>query len=156
MLDRLLGDISSHSPPLLLPGPSATPLLRLLKGHANILAGVLRSADYLLLIRDEILKRCPFLVVVTSSLRSTESRQSVLNLLIGDLKGFFHDSLRSAVAPASATGYAVCVEDDGNISMSLPDSSHDMVATSLYAVSLVSNVVNASLVCISISFYSFS
>ena len=46
----------------------------------------------------------------------------------------------------SLTGYAVCVESDGNVTMRMPDSSHDMISTALYAMSLVSNVVNASLV----------
>ena len=44
------------------------------------------------------------------------------------------------------TGYTVCVENDGNVTMKMPDSSHDMISTALYAMSLVSNVVNASLV----------
>ena len=80
--------------------------------------------------------------------RPTESRRTVLNLVIRDLRAFFHESLRGVVAPASTTGYAICVEDDGSISMKMPGSSHDMIATSLYALALVSNVINASLVTI--------
>ena len=44
------------------------------------------------------------------------------------------------------TGYPVCVESDGNVTVKMPDSSHDMISTALYSMSLVSNVVNASLV----------
>ena len=85
--------------------------------------------------------------------RPTESRQTVLHLVIRDLRALFHESLRGVVAPASATGYAICVEDDGNISMKMPGSSHDMIATSLYALTLVSNVINASLVTIRFLMY---
>ena len=44
------------------------------------------------------------------------------------------------------SGYPVCVENDGNVTMKMPESSHDMISTALYTMSLVSNVVNASLV----------
>ena len=68
-MGRLVGEISSHQPPLLLPGASAPPLLHLLKCHMGILGTllvqgviavsgeVLRSADSVLLIRDIIQKR---------------------------------------------------------------------------------------------------
>ena len=38
------------------------------------------------------------------------------------------------------------MESDGNITMRMPEASHDMIATALYSMSLVSNVINASLV----------
>ena len=68
-MGRLVGEISSHQPPLLLPGASAPPLLHLLKCHMGVLGTllvqdviavlgeVLRSADSVLLIRDIIQQR---------------------------------------------------------------------------------------------------
>ena len=68
-MDRLIGEIASHQPPLLLPGRDAHPLLHLLKCHMNILGNtsvqcviaisgeVLRSADSVLLVRDAIQQR---------------------------------------------------------------------------------------------------
>ena len=71
VMNRLVGEIASHQPPLLLPGEDAPPLLHLLKCHMNILGNlfvqcviaisisgeVLRSADSVLLIRDVIQQR---------------------------------------------------------------------------------------------------
>ena len=68
-MGRLVGEISSFQPPLLLPGASAPPLLHLLKCHMGVLGTllvqdviavlgeVLRSADSVLLIRDIIQQR---------------------------------------------------------------------------------------------------
>ena len=68
-MNRLVGEIASHQPPLLLPGEDAPPLLPLLKCHMDILGTlfvqcviaisgeVLRSADSVLLIRDVIQQR---------------------------------------------------------------------------------------------------
>ena len=38
------------------------------------------------------------------------------------------------------------MQNDGSIVMRMPEASHDMIATALYSMSLVSNVINASLV----------